>query len=162
MSKKSKKAKKRRKKQENEVGKPRRASTGEVLRRIEREKRRKKIFFASVFILVSIVVAAWYMTSRSRPMPTPIGTLVVHTVDESTNEPLSEVTIGIVGHEYEATVQSNEQGEYRFESIPAGAYLVAGWSPIYHTHTGSREFPLGVDVEAGETTDITIELHGHE
>lgn len=94
-------------------------------------------------------------------MPTPTGALVVHTVDEFTDEPLSEVTIGIVGLEHEATVQSNEQGEYRFESIPAGAYLVAAWSSIYHTHTGSREFPLGIDVEAAETTDVTIELHGH-
>lgn len=127
--------------------------------RIEREKRRKKILFASIFVLISIVITAWYITSR----PTPTGTLVVHTIEESTNEPLGGTTILVVGpYGYDAEVQSSEQGVYTFESIAAGAYLVAVRKTGYHTHTGSTMFPLGVDVEAGETTNITIELHGHD
>jgi len=217
-----------------------------VLGRIEREKRRKKILFASIFVLISIVITAWYITSRPTPlyeltvdsdpisgvdftvddvsfstswsgdlsegshivvmpstwmvgsdsyafdhweddstsstrtvslaadktviayyveaiMPPPTGTLVIHTVEESTNEPLGGTTILVVGpYGYDAEVQSSEQGVYTFESIAAGAYLVAVRKTGYHTHTGSTMFPLGVDVEAGETTNITIELHGHD
>ena len=161
MGKRSKKGKERRKEQRKEVGKPRRASTGEVLRRIEGEKRRKKIFYASLLILVAIVATAWYMTSRSTPVPTPTGTLVVHTIDEFTGEPLSGMTIGIFSFEYETTVQSNEKGEYRFGSIPAVQYAVAAWSETYHTVIGSMEYPLVVDVKAGETIHRTIRLHTH-
>ena len=114
-----------------------------------------------VSLAADTTATAWYITSG----PVPTGTLVVHTVDDVTDEPLSGMTIGLVGpHEYNEIVQSNEQGAYMFESIPVGTYLVAAWSDAlnYHADTGSQQFPIGLDIVAQNTTSITIRLHGHD
>ncbi|UCE29364.1 MAG: hypothetical protein JSV85_01115 [Candidatus Bathyarchaeota archaeon] len=146
-------------------------------RRPKRKKRTKQALFASAFIIISIAVTAWYVTSRPTPTPThpPRGTLVVRTIEEFTDEPLSDMTIGLLGPahaigqsngqgEYiNATVQSNEQGEYIFESIPIGEYVVAAWKdePYYHATTGSRTSMIGVEIVAQVTERVVIKLHGH-
>lgn len=142
MRKKSKKAKK----------KPKRVlTTGEILRQAKKEKRRKRILvlFMFIVILISIVVASWYVMSGQ-----PRGILIIHVIDEHTNNPISGATITISGP-YEATVQAEEQGMYRFESIPAGTYTVTVSKEGYHVH------PETASVEAGQTTDHTVRLHTH-
>jgi hypothetical protein len=143
LGKKSKKAKKKPKKV---------LTTREILRRIEKEKRRKKIVGLCIFavIAISIVTAAWYMTSR----PTSTGALVIDVVDEHTDNPIGGATITISGP-HEATVQADEQGVYRFESIPAGTYTITVSEEGYHVH------PETASVEIGRTTYHTVKLHTH-
>ena len=153
MSKKSKKVKKRRRKKREKVRKPKKVlTTRETLRQIEREKRRKRIFFlvTLIVILVSIVVVTWYLASEL----TLTGTLVIHVIDEHTNNPISEATIAISGP-YDATVQADQQGLYMFESIPAGTYTVTVSKEGYHAH------PETASVKIGQTTHHTAKLHTH-
>jgi hypothetical protein len=140
MSRKSKRGKRKPKKQ---------ISTGELLRRIEAGKRRKRVLYLSaIIVLILVVIVALYLASE----PTPTGTLVIRVVDEHTGNPIDGAAITISGP-YEATAQADGQGVHRFESIPAGAYTVTVSKEGYHVH------PETVSVEAGQTTDHTVRLH---
>ena len=124
------------------------------LKRIEKRKRRKRIYylFAFIIILISVVVTAWYVTSR----PKPTGTLIIHVVDEDTNKTISGAIIRIARADEPGKYgASNEQGVYRFESIPVGNYTVTVTEEGYHVH------PETVIVEAKKTTDHTVKLHTH-
>ena len=103
-----------------------------------------------IVISVSFVVVAWHLSSEQ----TLTGTLVIHVLDQHTNNPISEATITIAGP-YDATVQADQQGSYTFESIPAGTYVVTASKEGYHVH------PETVSVKIGQTTHHTAKLHTH-
>jgi len=121
--------------------------------RRSREKR-KKVFALFVFfiILIFTIVVAWNLISPSKPK----GTLVIQVVDEQTNIAIegATVTIYVINNRYTASGQTDDQGIYRFESIPAGRdYRVAVYKQGYDERPAET-----VSVEAGLTTHYTVEL----
>lgn len=117
-------------------------------------ERKKKLFalFGFIIILVFAIVVAWNLISG----PTPKGTLVIHVVDEQTNIPIegATVTIYAINNRYAASGETDEQGVYWFESIPAERdYRVVVYKQGYHEHPAET-----ASVEAGSTTHYTFEL----
>lgn len=118
-------------------------------------KKRKKVFVLFVFtvILVFAIVVGWHLISRA----TPKGNLVIHVVDEHTTSPIDGVTVTIyvINDRYTASGQTDEQGVYWFESIPAGRdYRVVAYKEGYDENPAET-----VSVEAEETSHHTVALH---
>jgi len=134
------------------LGKKRKKVKKKRSRRIEKRKGREKILYLFVFviIIISIVVAAWYLTPRQ----TPTGTLIIHVIDEHTNNTIGGATV-IISGPHDATGHSNEQGECTFESIPVGTYTVYAGKEGYHVHSETAT------VEEEKTIHHTIKLHTH-
>ena len=115
---------------------------------------RKKVFALLVFVIILVftIVFAWNLISK----PTPTGTLVIHVVDEQTNSPIEGATVAIyvIKPRYTASGQTDEQGAYLFESIPAERdYRVVVYKQGYEEHPAET-----VSVEAGLITHHTVRL----
>ncbi|HKZ93866.1 MAG TPA: carboxypeptidase-like regulatory domain-containing protein [Candidatus Bathyarchaeia archaeon] len=129
-------------------------SSQEIRRSIRARKRRRKYyFFTAVVLTVTIIVlvaATGNLPQISQPPAEQKGDLIVHVVDDATDNLIGGATIEISGP-YTTSIVATD-GVYSFQSIPVGTYSIsasaAGYNPDSVTAT----------VNAGDTAHTTVRL----
>ncbi|NNM34617.1 MAG: hypothetical protein HKO53_16170, partial [Gemmatimonadetes bacterium] len=101
----------------------------------------------STYLRAGAVLAALFLIAppTAQGQDGPVGTVVGIVFDSTTAEPLANATVAVMGTT--ATGQTNEDGEFRLDDVPAGSHIIT----FFHTRLGQ----LGVGgssqrVEVGE------------